>query len=308
MAVIMRSQLGNGVLLLGVDGGGTRCRARLTDWTDKVLGQAEAGPANIRLGLQESLAAVAAATRACLQQAGLAGEEGRIVACLALAGACDPSSLAKAEALPLPFRHATFTGDARAACVGAHAGRDGAIIIVGTGSVGWGIVGEREFRVGGWGFPLSDEGSGAWLGFEALRQLLRAHDGLAEWCPLLQSMFERFQSDAYAIVSWMRQAGPRDYAALAPIIVAYAEQRDPVSCNLIRSAAARIDAMAARLVELGAPRVSLMGGLSGTMRRYVSERTRGHLVAPLGDAVSGALRLARAEARRLRLQEARADA
>ena len=50
---------GNGLLLLGVDGGGTRCRARLADLTGEVLGEAVTGPANIGLGLQESSNVVA---------------------------------------------------------------------------------------------------------------------------------------------------------------------------------------------------------------------------------------------------------
>lgn len=284
------------VLLLGVDGGGTRCRARLTDFEGHVLGQATAGPANIRLGLRESLAAISDATRQCLEQAGLHGKQERIVACLALAGACEPSTLAQAQALPLPFCRAVFTSDARAACIGAHGGRDGAIIIVGTGSVGWGIIGGREFRVGGWGFPLSDEGSGAWLGRMALAHVLQAHDGLKPWTASLRSVFGKFQTDPYAVVRWMRCAGSRDYASLAPLIVAHAEQGDAAAQDLMRSAAAHVDALAARMVDLGTDRLCLLGGLSDSMKPYLAQRTRRLLVPPIGDALSGALQMARAEA------------
>ena len=294
-----RTDQGNAILLLGVDGGGTRCRARLADLSGVILGQGLAGPANIRLGLQQSLAAVTAVTSLCLEQAGLNGDACKIIACLALAGACEPSTRSQAQASPLPFYRAMFTSDARAACVGAHAGRDGAIIIVGTGSVGWGIVGGREFRVGGWGFPLSNEGSGAWLGCELLRQVLRARDGLTPWTGLLRSVFQNFQSDAHSIVRWMGTAGSRDYASLAPIIVAHAEEKDEAALHLMKAAGAHVDAKAERLRELGAVRMSLMGGLRERMGPYVSDQTRARLVPPLGDALSGALRLARAEAVRL---------
>lgn len=74
------------VLLLGIDGGGTRCRARLAALAGEVLGEAEAGPANIRLGLAQSFAAVIHAAARCLGEAGLKREDmRRIVACLALA-------------------------------------------------------------------------------------------------------------------------------------------------------------------------------------------------------------------------------
>ena len=97
----------------------------------------------------------------------------------------------------------------------------------------------------------------------------------------------------------MGGAGPREYASIAPIIVAHAQQCDPAGRELMDSAAKHIDAMAARLVELGAPRLSLMGGLSDAVQRYVSEETRNRLVPASGDALSGALRLAREEAVRL---------
>src|SRR5690606_23304530 len=129
-------------------------------------------PANIRFGLKESFASVMRATEQCLEQAGIAFADADIVACLALAGASEPNHLAAARAFALPYYHIIFTTDAHAACVGAHGGNSGGIIIVGTGSIGWGVSGGVEQRVGGWGFPVSDEGSGAWIGCEVARRTL----------------------------------------------------------------------------------------------------------------------------------------
>jgi len=61
---------------------------------------------------------------------------------------------------PHPFRSIVYAHDATVACIGAHGAREGGIVIVGTGSVGFAVVGGREVRVGGYGFPISDEGSG----------------------------------------------------------------------------------------------------------------------------------------------------
>ena len=52
-------------------------------------------------------------------------------------------------------------------------------MIIGTGSIGFAVVKGREVRVGGYGFPISDEGSGADLGLHAIRLALRAGDGRA---------------------------------------------------------------------------------------------------------------------------------
>src|SRR5215470_10805973 len=99
-------------LLLGVDGGGTRCRVRLVGPTGDTLGEAAAGPANIRFGLEESFAAVLEATSACLGQAGLGARDlPRIVACLALAGASEPAELSAAQGYAHPFGRAVVTTD-----------------------------------------------------------------------------------------------------------------------------------------------------------------------------------------------------
>ena len=281
-------------LLLGVDGGGTQCRARLTDATGAKLGEATAGPANIRFGLKRSFSAILQATTECLVQAGLSSKDSaRITACLALAGASEPKHLAAAQDYPHPFRRAIVTTDAHAACVGAHGGRDGGIIIIGTGSIGWAERKGLHYRVGGWGWPVSDEGSGAWLGHEALRRVLWAYDGRIAWSPLLRAIFARFEEDPHAILQWTINAAPRDLGSIAPLIVAHTAHNDPVGRELMCMAASSIDALAQRLIAVGTERLSLLGGLAGHVAPWLSDATNSHLVAPKGDALDGALLLAR---------------
>jgi glucosamine kinase len=284
-------------LLLGVDGGGTGCRARLCDWSGVVLGQGTAGPANIRLGLNETMRAVLDATEQCLTEAKLTIDSQPIIACLALAGATEPVELAAIEAYAHPFRRMIVTTDAHAACVGAHRGEDGGVIIVGTGTIAWAILAERHYRVGGWGFPISDEGSGAWLGCEAVRRVLWAYDGRTPWTGLLRCTFEQFKSDPHAIVRWMSSARPREFAGLAPLVVQHALQNDPAGCELMRLAGGHIDVLAERLCAIGVRRSALTGGLSSSMEPWLGPETKRRLVPAAGDALAGAVRLARAEAR-----------
>jgi glucosamine kinase len=105
-------------------------------------------------------------------------------------------------------------------------------------------------------------------------------------------MFVKFQSDPHAIGQWASQAKPRELAALAPIIVDRVAERDSTAVELISMAASHIDALAARLLALGAPRLALMGGLAGPVEPWLAGETRSHLVSPNGDALDGALRLA----------------
>jgi glucosamine kinase len=288
------------VLLLGIDGGGSGCRARLCTISGRTLSEGTAGSANIRLGVEQSFASVHEATVQCMSGAGLSTRDfDRIVACLALAGASEPSQLEAARQHEHPYRRAVFVTDAQAACIGAHGGRDGGIIVIGTGSIGWAELNGREYQVGGWGWPISDEGSGAWLGCEALRRTLWAHDGRMPWSALLRSLFAKFRSDPHAIVHWMTGASPKDFATFAPDIVEHALANDPVAVELLRLAGGHLDALAQRLIDFGVDRLSLVGGLAASIEPWLADSTRHHLVAPRGDAVAGALQLARKAAESL---------
>jgi glucosamine kinase len=287
-------------LLLGIDGGGTSCRARLCAFSGQLLGEATTGPANLRLGLQQSFSSVLGAAAQCLSEAGLPHSDlEKIVACLALAGASEPTYLAAAQSFPLPFRRSIVTTDAHAACLGAHGERDGGVIVAGTGAVGWAAIGGRTHRIGGWGMPISDEGSGAWLGCEAVRRLLWAFDGRLAWSGLLRALGNRFAHDPHAVVTWAQSASPGDFGSLAPDVFAHALGGDPTGRELVSLAAAHVDALAARLIEIGATRLALVGGCAPFLAPALNERTRSHLVEPAGDALSGALHLARALAESL---------
>jgi glucosamine kinase len=237
-----------------------------------------------------------AATGHCLAQAGASfpDRSDTIVACLALAGASEPKEAATAQAaFETRFRRVVVATDAHAACVGAHRGEDGGVIIVGTGSIGWVVRGGRSVRVGGWGFPVSDEGSGAWIGWEAVRRTLLAHDGRAAWTPLLTEVSQRFGADPHAIVAWTGSARPRDFGRLAPLVLDHAARADIAAREVMRLAARHIDAIAAHLAEHGTTRLALMGGLAAGIEPWLAPATRAPLVQPAGDALDGALRLAR---------------
>jgi glucosamine kinase len=288
------------LLILGVDGGGTQSRARLCAYSGRLLGEAVSGPANLRLGVEASFSSVLDAAGQCLANAGVGNKDlARIVACLALAGASEPGHLDAAKRHQHPFRAAVITTDAHAACIGAHRGRDGGVIIAGTGAVAWALLKGKTYRLGGWGLPISDEGSGAWVGTEALRRVLWAHDGRIAWTPLLRALFADFSNDPHAVVVWTAGASPREFGAFAPRIAEFARQDDAAAIELMRRAAVHIDALAARLMALGVPRLALVGGFAGALEPWLAAQTKSRLLAPVGDAVQGAVTLARLAAQSL---------
>lgn len=280
-------------IYLGVDGGGTGCRARFETEAGQVLGQGYSGPATTRIGIEAAWASLALAYAAAAREAGLGvGDLAAVHAGIGLAGIGRKGALAALQALPHPFARLAFDSDAMAACLGAHSGQDGAIVIAGTGSVGLGRVAGRDLRVGGYGFPISDEGSGADLGLNAVRMALRAHDGRQPGTALLHEVMQRFGGDPAEAVQWMDRAGATDYAALAPMVMRHADQGDAVARQIVQTAAVQIDALVRRLFDLGAPRVSLLGGLASPMEPWLSPDVRRRLKPADGDAVTGAIILA----------------
>ncbi|SIQ29035.1 MULTISPECIES: BadF/BadG/BcrA/BcrD ATPase family protein [unclassified Bosea (in: a-proteobacteria)] len=281
-------------LYLGVDGGGTGCRCRLETAEGEVLGSGIAGPASLRLGQEISLAAVLQATRGALAEAGLSETDlNRIHAGICLAGIGRKGAREGLAAWQSPFAQAIFESDGLGACLGAHAGEDGGIVIVGTGSIGLARIAGAELRIGGYGFPIGDEGSGADLGLAAIRVALRAHDGREPATRFTRDVLARFEGDPFEVVAWMDKAHATDYATLAPLVLRHADLGDAHARSIMQNAAAMIDAMVRTLFDRDVPRVSLIGGLSSAMEAWLAPDVRRRLSPVQGDAIAGALSLVR---------------
>lgn len=285
---------------LGVDGGGTGCRARIEDGSGNVLGQGLSGPATTRLGIEAAWASIARAFEAAGDEAGFgAAEYKRTIAGVGLAGIGRKGALEALQAIDHPFCGIGFTSDGMGACLGAHSGQDGAIVIAGTGSIGLGFFDGSDQRVGGYGFPISDEGSGADLGLKAVQLALRAHDGRHDRTALLREIMQRFQDDPMEVVAWMDRASATDYAALAPTVLRHADQGDAAGRRIVQAAAEQIDTLVRTLFDKGAPRVTLLGGLSSPLEPWLAPDVRRRLKPADGDAVAGAIILARRLANRV---------
>ncbi|MGY2745577.1 N-acetylglucosamine kinase [Arthrobacter sp. UYCu723] len=85
----------------------------------------------------------------------------------------DAAALAALIAPLVPGARITVVHDSRL-LLAAGGASTGVAVIAGTGSAAWGRNGAgEEARAGGWGYLLGDEGSGYWLGREAVRHSLR---------------------------------------------------------------------------------------------------------------------------------------
>lgn len=82
---------------------------------------------------------------------------------------------------------------------------EGLCVVAGTGTIAMGLRRDgRKIRVGGWGIPLSDEGSGWWIGAGVLKAYMR-------WCDALEPEAPVF----HKIHAWLRAESPRSGAEKA---------------------------------------------------------------------------------------------
>ena len=180
---------------MGVDGGGTKTHALITDVDDNVLGQGVAGPSNpLRVGIANAAAAVREAIdRAC--EAAEVRHSDLVAAEIGLAGARRPELRARMrEALSsLDITDLEVVGDSDIALYGATDGKPGVVVIAGTGSICCGINSAgKEVCAGGWGPMVGDEGGGSWLARRALRAVAKASDGRGPKTSLTKDACEYF--------------------------------------------------------------------------------------------------------------------
>ncbi|HKR01280.1 MAG TPA: BadF/BadG/BcrA/BcrD ATPase family protein [Pyrinomonadaceae bacterium] len=169
--------------MLGVDGGGTKTRAVISDGRQYVLGEGTAGPSNpLRVGIGTAAAAIREAVDNACVAAGVRRAD-IVAAEVGLAGVRRGDlRLRMRDALSgLGIHSIEVVTDADIALYGATEGEPGLVIIAGTGSVCCGLNAQgKHVCAGGWGPLAGDEGSGSWIARRALQAMARSCDGRGE--------------------------------------------------------------------------------------------------------------------------------
>ncbi len=279
-------------LLIGVDGGGSGCRAAVARKASSPLAVAKAGPANVATGFDLAISNVTRAVELALDEAAVSRAmlDGASVH-IGLAGVVTDEVAARVRAA-LPFPSCTVTDDMPTSLAGALGAEDGFLLSVGTGTFAGAARAGQTTYVGGWGFYVSDQASGAWLGRNLLDVTLQCHDGVLAHSDLTRVVMAQFENDPARIVAFSVSADPGDYAKFAPQIVQAAERGDGNAEDLMRHGA---DYLIRALRRLGCgpgDRVCLSGGLGRFYRPYLPSEFMANLTQPRGSALDGALHLA----------------
>lgn len=278
-------------LLLGIDAGGSRCRARLANARGRTLGEGQGPAANVLTDPAGSWSSIEESIQGALSAARLTtSSRAGMVSVMGLAG-LDPAKPEAPTDWPLStFRACQVETDAYIAQQGAFGGGDGAILIIGTGAVGLLVRGGEHVSVGGYGAAVSDEGSGAWIGREAVRRALWAFDGRLPRSSLATRILAEV-GEPPAAQAWANAARPADYAALTPMVLSAADEGDPQAIDILDEAAGHLDQILIRLATAGARQVCLMGGLATVLRPRLHSRAL-MIAEPRGTALDGAVLLA----------------
>jgi glucosamine kinase len=286
---------------IGVDGGGSKTHLRLESSDGKVLAEGYSGPANIRLSIDLACISIDDALEQVLQKSKLKDKKDiRLHVGMGLAGyevqSAREGFLARQK--NLLFSSLVVQSDAYVACLGAHSGNFGSVIIVGTGVVGLKMNKKGKTQVGGWGFPHGDEGGGAWIGLETVRMVLQSCDGRGESSPLLTHMKQKLGGRVEKITQWACSANASQFAEIARDVFKYARKGDKFAIQLLKQSAKHVERIffALEKQEKKSDKklpYSLVGGVVPFIIDYFKPSLKKRFVSPRCDACDGALLMIR---------------
>ncbi len=297
------TQISSGQLYLGVDGGGTKCRMRLTDAKLNILAEEIINrPVNLQLQNGEiAYAVILELSKKIFAKAGLDIRkfEKKTYCCFGLAGARLEKAKQSFSKRLFPFAKIHICDDIDIAQAGAFLGKDGAVLIIGTGSAGLAIIDDKRLQVGGWGFYISDDMSGAILGRELLRKSLMAHEGLIKKTPLSKEIMSKFNNKPEELMAFSfgngetnKPARPADYAKFAPIIFDYYEKNDPLANELMELELNMIEKYINWFQQHKAKQIAIAGGLGKRLLPILQQQFGSVIIKPKSAPLNGAIIIA----------------
>jgi glucosamine kinase len=275
---------------LGIDGGGSKTRCLLGD-EKSVLGSGTSSGCNVvRVGEPCAQDALASAVHGACVQAGISPRE-ITRTCLGAAGGVRKEIAAVLLRIlkNVAGGELEVTGDVQIAFEDAFDSAPGIIVIAGTGSIAYGRNSKgATARAGGWGYAVSDEGSGHWVGVEAVRAALHARDR-GENCSLLTELSKALGVESFEqFIVCINGTPSPDFSSLFPVVLSAAENGDGVAAEILEQAGTELASLAGSVAQRLFPderqiAVACHGGVLGS-----SPQVRKGLARELKSAHPGA--------------------
>lgn len=290
---------------MGIDGGGSNLRVVITDEKMNELVRVKRGAVNpSAIGRDQSAERIQSAIREALHITKLDTVTGVGIGIAGASAVYAENWLRETIQAVLPDTFIAPASDNEIALIGGIGERYGLLLLAGTGSVGFGMNEHGEkIQVGGWGYILGDEGSGFWIGLQALKALIQYQDADKPFSPFVQHVDAYLKDhDAKHLVEWVyvNQENPVPVIArVAEVVLKAAEEADPEALAIIQEAVSEIVLLERNLthrLKLENPPIMFAGGLltsDNAMSRLLTQRLGlNELPTPKYEPVIGAALMA----------------
>ena len=257
---------------LGIDGGGTKTRCIVGD-EESELGTGTSTSSKLqRVGEACARDALAGAVNEACVQAGISPRQ-IVRSCAGITGAARPEIAGVMRELmsSIVAGRVEIVGDIEIAFEDAFGSRSGVMLIAGTGSIALGRNEKGESaRAGGWGYPISDEGSGQWIGAEAVRAALRIRDR-GQSSELLPDLMDKLGATSFEDLIVRLNANPAvDFATLFPSVLAASDKGDQFANEILTRAGRELSGMVGTVIDRLFPEqsvsVAIHGGVFATSK------------------------------------------
>jgi glucosamine kinase len=280
--------------LIGVDGGGSGTRALIHRTDGQAVGSGSSGPSALGQGISQAWDNVLAAVRRGFETAALPVPAwSRCALAAGLSGVSHAPWRDEFLASDPGFARLEADTDSYTMLLGAHGGQPGVIVIAGTGSIAEALRADgSRATVGGWGFRVDDEGSGGWLGLQAVRHGLAAFDGRVNASPLARRVWMHCGDERETLQEWCSVSGQFEFAQLARAVFE-CEATDPVAARLLQEATQALEDLSLAIDPRGRLPLAVAGSIGERLAPRMRPALRSRLVPAQAGAAEGALMLAR---------------
>jgi glucosamine kinase len=272
-------------IFLGLDGGGSQTSCAIGDETLLLGSGIGAGSNVLRVGEAQARESISSAIRQACAAARVTPQQIKRT-CIGVAGGARPeiTEVIRRILCELVSGEIEVVGDMVIAMEAASGSGPGVIVIAGTGSIAYGRnAAGQTARAGGWGFAISDEGSGHWIGRAAIAAALRVFDEGQNGALLLEGLMKAWGvSTREQMILTSNSSPPPDFAGLFPAVLAASDAGDPSAHDILARAGVELAALAkiviARLFpDAASAPVAMSGGVfrnSAMIRQVFYNRLR----------------------------------
>jgi N-acetylglucosamine kinase-like BadF-type ATPase len=251
--------------ILGIDGGGTKTKAFLFDRSGNLFKSITVGKSNFQavggMGIKNVLKKI-------VNLINIKNfPEIRIIAGFAGAGRKKDKSMIKKIFIELGFNRNKILVISDAEMALEAVGKNGVVLIAGTGSICIGRKNNKIARSGGWGYLLGDEGSGYYIGERAIAQALKYYDGRGTKTLLLKRINGKFKLKNIEQIINRIYSGKLDKNRIAELsndVLELAKKQDIIARKIIKESSEELAKMilsVTKKLQFKKCKVGLIGGV-----------------------------------------------